>query len=394
MEKIMHPIIILGSGLAGITLLRELRKLDKDVPVTLVTADDGAFYSKPNLSNALTLGKSAAQLAQTTATQLASQLKAEILTHTQALAIRVDEQIAETSAGCLPYSQLVLAIGAHPVRLPLQGNAAEEVMSVNNLFDYTEFREKLAGKKRVAILGAGLIGCEFANDINTAGFACDVFDLAPQPLGRLLPAQAADFFRNRFEESGVRFHLQTTIASVVRQDAGYVLTDSHGAAHRADLVLSAVGLKPATELAQNAGLNINRGIVVDQYLRTSHPNIFALGDCAEVQGMVLPFVQPIFHAARALAKTLGGEMTGLHYPAMPVVVKTPACPTVVCPPPAGASGSWHATSDATGVRALFKDAAGNALGFVLLGGGAVNERAALVMQMPPWLEQPAISPAT
>lgn len=390
----MHPIIILGSGLAGITLLRALRKLDKEVPVTLITADDGAFYSKPNLSNALTLGKSAAQLAQTNATQLASQLNAEILTHTQVLAIRADERIVETSAGHLPYSQLVLAIGAYPVRLPLQGDAAEEVLSVNTLSDYAVFREKLAGKKRVAILGAGLIGCEFANDLRVAGIACDVFDLAPQPLGRLLPVQAADFFRTRFEEAGVRFHLQTSIASIVRQGAAYVLTDSHGAAHTADLVLSAVGLKPATELAQAAGLNINRGIVVDQYLRTSHPNIFALGDCAEVQGMVLPYVQPIMHGARALAKTLDGEMTALHYPAMPVVVKTPACPTVVCPPPAGASGSWHATSDAMGVRALFKDVTGTVIGFVLLGAEAVNERAALVMQMPPWLEKPAISPVT
>src|SRR3972149_1296758 len=145
MEKIMHPIIILGSGLAGITLLRELRKLDKDVPVTLVTADDGVFYSKPNLSNALTLGKSAAQLAQTAATLLASQLNAAILVHTQALAIPTDEQIVETSAGYLPYSQLVLAIGAHPVRLPLQGDAAEEGLSVTSLSDYAVFREKLAG---------------------------------------------------------------------------------------------------------------------------------------------------------------------------------------------------------------------------------------------------------
>lgn len=379
-----EPIIILGSGLSGVTVARELRKLDKTVPITIVTADDGAFYAKPNLSNALAAGKSAAQLALTPAKQLAAQLGAEILDHTRVERILPAEHTIETSAGRLSYSKLVLALGANPIRLPFQGNAADEVLSVNNLADYGRFREKLDGRRRVAILGAGLIGCEFANDLRTAGVEAEVFDLAPQPLGRLLPPQAAGFFRARLEAAGVRYHFETSIASMDKEGEGYRLTDNRGAMHQADLVLTAVGLKPAVELAQAAGVAVGRGVVVDRRLAASAPDIYALGDCAEVAGLVLPFVLPIMQAARALARTLANTPTDVTYPAMPVVVKTPACPTVVCPPPAGSAGVWREDADAAGVRAVFEDAAGRALGFALLG-EAVHEKQALAAGMPAWL---------
>jgi len=381
----MLPVVILGSGLAGITVARELRKLDQETPLTIVTADDGTFYSKPNLSNACNAGKSAAQLALTPAAQLAAQLRADIVPHTPVSRILPAPRVLETAAGQLAYDKLVLAVGAHPIRLALAGDGAAEVLSVNNLADYAGFREKLAGKQRVAILGAGLIGCEFANDLRAIGIAVDVFDLSPQPLGRLLPAQAAAFLRERLEAAGVRFHFETSLVTVDKHGAGYRLTDSRGAVHAADLVLSAVGLKPATELASAAGLTLNRGIVTDRQLRTSDPHIYSLGDCAEVQGLVLPFVLPIMQAARALAKTLAGVATDVVYPAMPVVVKTHACPTVVCPPPQGSQGAWREESSAAGVRALFEDGAGNLLGFALLGEQAVMEKAQLATRIPAWL---------
>jgi rubredoxin-NAD+ reductase len=149
-------------------------------------------------------------------------------------------------------------------------------------------------------------------------------------------------------------------------------------------VLSAVGLRPRIALAQAAGLATNRGIVVGRHLATSDADIFALGDCAEVAGLVLPFVMPIMHSARALAATLAGKPTPVAYPAMPVLVKTPACPTIVSPPPAGADGEWIVTADADGVKSLFQDASGKMLGFAL-NGKATAERAALAPQLPPVL---------
>jgi rubredoxin-NAD+ reductase len=162
------------------------------------------------------------------------------------------------------------------------------------------------------------------------------------------------------------------------------ITLADGAVFDADVVLSAIGLKPRITLARAAGLKTNRGIVVGRSLETSAPDVYALGDCAEVEGLVLPFVMPIMHAARALAATLAGKPTPVSYPAMPVVVKTPACPTVVSPPPAGATGSWSITADDESVKALFLGAGGKLLGFAL-NGKATAERAALTQQLPPVL---------
>ena len=152
----------------------------------------------------------------------------------------------------------------------------------------------------------------------------------------------------------------------------------------ADVVLSAIGLKPRIALAQAAGLAVKRGIVVDRTLRSSDPDIFALGDCAEVEGLVLPFTAPIMHAAKALANTLAGHATNLKYPAMPVMVKTPACPTVVAPPPVGCIGAWQVNITNDGVRALFVDNSGTLQGFALNGDAAADSRH-LGTQLPMWL---------
>ncbi|MDO8931023.1 MAG: FAD-dependent oxidoreductase [Rhodocyclaceae bacterium] len=380
----MNSVVIVGSGLAGASVARELRKIDSAVSIVIVASDDGDFYSKPNLSNALAAGKAPAQLVATPRAVFAEQQRIEIRAHTRVDAILPGEHALQTSAGRIAYSRLVLAVGAQPIRLPIEGNGAGDVLAVNNMADYTVFRQRLAGKRRVAILGAGLIGCEFANDLAGAAYAVDVFDLAPQPLGRLLPAAAADHFRRQLEAAGVRFHFGTSIGRVDRTDDGLILLDLKGNEFAADLVLSAVGLRPETALARAAGLATNRGITVDSRLATSDADIFAVGDCAEVQGLVLPFVLPIMQQARALAKTLAGTPTAVAYPAMPVVVKTPACPTVVCPPPAGNAGAWREDASAAGVRAVFEDATGAAIGFALLG-DAMKEKQALAAHMPPWL---------
>jgi len=374
-------IVILGSGLAGISVARELRKLEKEVPLILVTADDGSFYSKPSLSNALAANKTALQLALTPREALATQLNVGIRAHTRVTRLLPGEHAVETDNGRLEYRRLVLALGAQPIRLPIQGSGARDILSVNGLADYAAFRDRLAGVRRVAILGGGLIGCEFANDLRLVGIAVDVFDLAPQPLGRLLPTCAAGFFRARLESAGVTFHFDTSIVRVERSAGGLRLFDAQGKDFSADLILSAVGLKPELPLAHAAGLMTNRGVVVDELLATSDPDVFAVGDCVELRGLVLPFVLPIMQQARALAKTLTGTPTAVSYPAMPVVVKTPACPTVVCPPPPLATGAWREEVEPTGVRAWFEDTQGRPLGFSLVG-EAVKDKQTLTGQMP------------
>jgi rubredoxin-NAD+ reductase len=380
----MHPIVIIGTGLAGYTTARELRKLDKHTPLTLISADDGRFYSKPMLSNAFAQGKTAEQLAAQDVAQMQTQLNATILAHTRVSGMDTVQHMLTCDGKTLPYSKLVLALGADPIRAPLQGEAADSVLSVNDLADYARLRQALAGGKTVAIIGAGLIGCEFANDLCAAGFSVHVIDPNPTPLNRLLPEAAGAQLRAALTKLGAKWHANTKAVSVNHAQDACLVTLSDGAVLEVDVVLSAIGLKPRVALAQQAGIKIARGIVTDRYLQTSALDVYALGDCAEVEGLVLPFVMPIMHAARALAKTLAGTPTPVTYPAMPVVVKTPAYPAVVSPPPVGVSGAWQVSASEEGVRALFLDDAQRLQGFALTGKKTV-EKTALTQQLPPLL---------
>lgn len=382
----MDPITVIGTGLAGYNTAKELRKHDPDAPLRLISADDGAAYSKPMLSNAVARGKTAAQLVQGDADAMAAQLNAEL--RSAVTVTGVDSERCRLSLGDeeLGYSKLVLAVGADPIRLPLQGSGAERLLSVNDLADYARFRSALQGCRRVAILGAGLIGCEFANDLALGGYQVELIDLAPLPLGRLVPPEVGAAMQQALAGLGVGWHLGTSVERVdAVGEAGrrVALTLANGDALEADLLLSAVGLRPRTALAVAAGLEVNRGILVDPFLRTSDDRIYALGDCAEVAGLVLPFVLPIMHASRALARTLAGRPTEVHYPALPVAVKTPALPVVVCPPLPGVAGDWRAEGDGSDLRALFVDADGALRGFALTG-AAVAEKGALAGRLPNW----------
>jgi len=376
----MKPIIIVGSGLAGYTLLKEIRKRDTATPVTLVTADDGTFYSKPNLSNALTAGRTAAALAGASAERMAAEQNATVMTQARVTAIDTAAHRIHSDRGELEYSRLVLALGADPIPHGLDGDAAEAVLAVNDLADYAVFRSALEGKKRVTVLGGGLIGCEFANDLAHAGFAVDVVHLGEWPLERLLPHEAGHRLANSIAALGVNWHFGRTGKRVERAQGGYRVTLDNGETIAADVVLSAIGLRPRTQLAQAAGIPAGRGIQTDRHLETGIPDVYAMGDCAEVEGLNLPYVQPLMVQARALAATLTGTPTQVIYPAMPVMVKTPAHPVAVLPPKIGAAGGWKVECSDTGICALHTDAAGRLQGFALTG-SETGRRNALVKEL-------------
>jgi rubredoxin-NAD+ reductase len=363
----MKPIIIVGSGLAGYTLLKEFRKRDTSTPVTLVTADDGAFYSKPNLSNALSAGRSAAALASASAEKMATDFNATVLPGTRVTAIDPAARCLRLENGELEYGKLVLALGADPIPHGLSGSGAAEVLAVNDLADYASFRSAIEEKKRLAVLGGGLIGCEFANDLAHAGFAVDVVHLGAWPLERLLPVEAGQRLADSLAALGVTWHFSRTGKSVERTAGGYQVMLDNGDAIEADVVLSAIGLRPRTQLAQAAGIPVGRGIQTNRLLETGAADVYAMGDCAEVEGLNLPYVQPLMVQARALAATLAGQPTPVVYPAMPVMVKTPAHPVAVLPPRIGATGGWQVECNDTGVCALHVDATGRLQGFALTG---------------------------
>ncbi|WP_278391059.1 NAD(P)/FAD-dependent oxidoreductase [Stutzerimonas kunmingensis] len=380
------PVVIVGTGLAGYNLAREFRKLDTQTPLLLITADDGRSYSKPLLSTGFAANKNAESLGMATAGAMAEQLNAEIRIHTRVT--RLDPANRRVWIGNEPvsYRDLVLAWGAQTIQVPVAGDAADAIFPINDLHDYGRFRAAVAGKRRVLILGAGLIGCEFANDLLLGGHEVDLVAPSEQVMPGLLPLQAAQAVRRGLEGIGARFHLGATLQRLERSDDGLQAQLSDGNRLACDLVVSAVGLRPRTELAAEAGLEVKRGIVVDRLLQTSAAHVYALGDCAEVEGLNLLYVMPLMAGARALAKTLFGNPTFVSYGPMPVTVKTPACPVVVSLPALDSVGSWTVEAEGNDVKALYLGASGQLLGYALTG-AAVQERLGLNKQLPPVLAE-------
>lgn len=383
------PVVIVGAGLAAWTTARELRKRDAAVPIVLLTQDSGDFYAKPTLSNAFGQKRSPEQLVTTAAADMAANLQVQLHAHSTVQSIDTAARTLELEqAGAvqtLAYGQLVLATGAHPIRIPLQGNAAHGVRSVNHLDDLRRLHADLNAlparadgrAATVLVMGAGLIGCEFANDLLSAGYAVHVVDPAARPLAALLPAPASEQLRRALQQLGVVWHFGATVQrldAAAAPGSGLLATLSDGATLAADAVLSAVGLRADTALAAQAGIACERGVRVDAHLQTSAPGVYALGDCAQYAsagGSTLPYVMPIMNAARVLAANLAGTPDALVFPLMPVAVKTPALPITVAAPDPAMQGAWLQDPDVPdgpdGGAWRFMDAAGAQRGFVLTG---------------------------
>lgn len=379
------PIVIIGSGYAGYNLAEAIRKQSTEAQIIVLTADDGLHYSKPALSTGLLQGQSANDLVSDKPLDMANRLNMRIVTHCQVESIDKQAKVVNTNLGDQPYGQLVLATGARPIRLPIPGSGAADMLSVNDLQDYSDYRQALAGKQKVLLIGNGLIGCEFANDLAASGHQVDLVGLTGWPMDRLLPQQIGRKLEHELQQLGVNWYLENTVASIdytngVDAAEGYDVTLTGGESLHAEVLVSAVGLQARKDLAEAAGINCNLGIQVDDKLATNVEHVYALGDCIEVNGQLMPYIAPIYWGIQALAKTLTGTPTEVEYPLMTAMVKTPASPLSLLPPAIGVEGGWQVSVESDGMVGRYLDVNGKLHGFVLQG-EATAQRTAFVDQV-------------
>lgn len=373
------PLVIVGSGHAGYALAAAVRRLDPLAEIVVLTRESGHRYAKPALSVATSQHRSAADLIDESPFEIEQRLKIRIYPNCEVRGIDPEQHLLDTGYGPMRYGQLVLALGASPVRLDVAGHA-DAILSINNLDDYAAFQRQLRTAGRVAIIGDGLIGCEFANDLAAAGIDVSVIGIGRWPLERLLPEVAGKHLQAALAACGVDWHLQDAVAAIDGEAGAWRLTLASGRTIEAAAVISAVGLAPNVGLAAACGIEVGKGIRTDARLRTSLPDIYALGDCIEIDGRPAPYLAPINLGVEALARTLCGQPTEVHYPPMPVQVKTPSAPLSLLPPPPGIRGEWRSTASGDGFCCAFHDDAERMRGFALIGRAAQDLRR-------PWVQQ-------
>jgi len=358
-----EDIVIIGSGFAARQLVKHLRQQDKTVPIRVLAADSCDEYNKPELSHVISLRCAADDLTRQTAAEWAE--SQNIMLHPCTVVSDIDTlaRRVNSSAGDFAYGKLVLATGARPVIPAMPGS--ELIYTLNSQREYRQCATGLMNAARVLIIGAGLIGTELAMDLNRAGKQVTIIDRSAGLLAALLPPEISGRLQHRLINSGVQMMFQTEVTELARQADSVAATFSDGEKKCFDAVVCAIGLRPDSGLAKRAGIEVRHGIVVDRTLATSVPDIYALGDCAEIEGKLMPYLQPATLAAITLAKNLTGQAANLTLPPMLIKVKTPDMPLQLAGDPANPAYNWQMAFSSAGVIAKGYDPDGVMRAFVV-----------------------------
>jgi 3-phenylpropionate/trans-cinnamate dioxygenase ferredoxin reductase subunit len=308
-------VVIVGAGQGGLQAAMSLRQDGHEGPITLIGGEPGLPYQRPPLSKAYLKSGEADKLVLRPADFFA---KKGITLRDGTWVEAIDRTARTVHAGgeALPYDRLILATGTRNLVPPIAG--VSRALGLRTLEDACRLRARLTAPCRIAVIGGGFIGLEFAAVARSLGHEVHVAEAAPRLMARVLSPDMSDRFRRMHEGIGTALHLGRGVTEVT--DEGIVLSDGQVVA--ADLVLLAAGVRPNTDLADRAGLAIDNGIRVDATLRTSDPDIFALGDCAAFpdprtgRTIRLESVQAATDHARAIARTITAG-TDAPYEAVP-----------------------------------------------------------------------------
>jgi NADPH-dependent 2,4-dienoyl-CoA reductase/sulfur reductase-like enzyme len=270
-------VVIVGGGAAGHAAAETLRQEGYAGPVTLVSADQSAPYDRPNLSKDYLAGTAPEEWIPLRSADHYQKLNINLLVDTSVVKVDVASRSVELGDGhSLPFGALLLATGTRPINLDVPGADRPSVLTLRTWADSKKIREAARVARDAVVVGASFIGLEVAAALQTLGIRVTVVTPAARPMGRLFGPAVADFVRRLHERHGVMFRFGTSPRCIGHK----TVTLSSGEDVPADLVVAGIGVGPVTELAQQAGIEIDNGILVNDQLETSAPGIYAAGDVA------------------------------------------------------------------------------------------------------------------
>lgn len=361
-------ILIIGSGYAGWQAAEEIRKVNPDAVITLLTADDGAVYPKPALSMALSQNRTPDDLLEASAAEKAAELDVGVKTKTKVMSINTKRNKVMTTTGSFSYKNLILATGAKAMTLKPDGNAAHEIITINDLSAYKKFYKRLQGVKKVTLIGGGLIATELAEDLSSFGVQVEMVIRGSNLMTQIMPEAISHKLTDKLHDKNINLIFNSEITSMDTSESGYVLKTDQGETLETELVVAAIGISPNLELAKKAKLETNLGICINEHCQTSEPSIFAIGDCAECDGVIQAYLEPIRRQAKALASALYSDSASL-FKVVPTLIKTktPSLPIMLSPPLHATHGQWEISTNVGENQKLLYMENDKASGFALSG---------------------------
>lgn len=304
---IKSKLILIGNGMAGVRVIEEVLKLNRDrFEIVIFGNEPHPNYNRISLSTVLQGGASVHDITLNDR-KWYSDNKIRLYTGETVISIDTAMQVVTTDKGNKEtYDKLIIATGSNPFMLPLPGADKAGVTAFRNIKDCEEIIEYSKRYKKAAVIGGGLLGLEAARGLLNLGMEVDVIHIHDYLMERQLDRTAGKLMQRELEKQGMNFLLQKNTTEIIGKKHVTGLRFHDGSKIKADLVVMAVGIKPNVEMAKNAGIPVNRGIIVNDYLETGVSNIYAVGECAEHRGIAYGLVAPLYQQGQVLAKRLCG----------------------------------------------------------------------------------------
>ncbi|MGH2836899.1 MAG: FAD-dependent oxidoreductase, partial [Thermoleophilaceae bacterium] len=362
----MSGILVVGGGIAGQSVCERVRERDPDVPLTLLCKEPELPYDRVALSQLLAGETTRDELQLRPAEWYADRDIDVRLATADELCLDAGECLLSDGAA-VRFDRAVICTGSDPLLPPLEGIDLPGVVAFRDPGDCAAIAERAGAARRAVVIGGGLLGLEAARGIAGLGCPTTVVHLVERLMERQLDDGAAALLLAAMSELGVEVRLETATASLVGSKAVAGLRFADGSELAADLVVVSVGIRPQVDLARTSGLEIERGIVVDDRMVTSHPRALAVGECAEHRGMVYGLVAPIHEQAAVAAQTLTAGSAAYAGSVQSAKLKVMGVDLVAVGDASGPREVVAADAAAGTYRKLVLDADGQAAGAVLLG---------------------------
>ncbi|PWI59545.1 nitrite reductase large subunit [Bacillus subtilis] len=303
-------LVLVGNGMAGVRAIEEILSIAKDeFQITIFGAEPHPNYNRILLSKVL---QGDTDIKDITLNDWDWYEENNIQLYTNETVIKVDTEnktVITDADRIQPYDELILATGSVPFILPIPGADKKGVTAFRDIKDTDTMLAASKQYKKAAVIGGGLLGLEAARGLLNLGMDVSVIHLAPFLMERQLDATAGRLLQNELEKQGMTFLLEKQTEEIVGDDRVEGLRFKDGTSIEADLVVMAVGIRPNTTLGAESGIPVNRGIIVNDYMQTEIPHIYAVGECAEHRGIAYGLVAPLYEQAKVLAKHICGIET-------------------------------------------------------------------------------------
>ncbi|KWX79335.1 nitrite reductase [Paenibacillus riograndensis] len=310
MTDIRKKLVLVGNGMAGVRAIEHLLKLSPEAyEITIFGSEPHPNYNRIMLSSVLAGGSSMEEIIINDLEWYHSHGIRLYTGHTITSIDTAKRKVYSDKGIAMPYDELILATGSNPFMLPLPGAEKEGVIAFRDIKDCQIMQETSQSYRKAVVIGGGLLGLEAARGLLHLGMEVSVVHIHPYIMERQLDEPASVMLRKELEEQGMKFLLNKQSEAILGKKRVKGLLFADGEIADADLIVMAVGIKPNVELAQKSGVQTNRGIVVNDYMETNIPGIYAVGECAEHRGIAYGLVAPLYEQGAVLAKRLAGVPT-------------------------------------------------------------------------------------